>query len=102
MDRAWVTVLVLAAATVLVKSAAPVLLGGRDLPAPVMAVVALLASALLGALVVVETFANGKHLVLDARAAGIAVAAAILAWRREALLPAVILAAVVTALLRAV
>src|ERR671928_80553 len=42
------------------------------------AVVGLLAPALLAALVVTQTFGSGRHVVLDARIAGVAVAAAAL------------------------
>ena len=38
-------------------------------------------AALLPALIVVETFAHGKELVLDARAAGVAAAMVVLALR---------------------
>jgi hypothetical protein len=49
-----------------------VALGGRDLPRWADQLIALVPAALLPALIVVETFAHGKELVLDARAAGVA------------------------------
>ncbi|MCU1674652.1 MAG: branched-chain amino acid transport [Frankiales bacterium] len=61
----------------------------------------LLPVALLGALVVVQAFATGRHLVLDARAAGLAVAAVAVLLRAPFLL-VVALAAATAALLRAV
>jgi hypothetical protein len=60
----------------------------------------LLPIALLAALVVVQTFATGRHLSLDARAAGIAVAIAALVARAPFLV-VVTLAAGVTAAIRA-
>jgi dihydrodipicolinate synthase/N-acetylneuraminate lyase len=90
----------LALATTVLKLVGPLLLGGRPLPSGAMAIVALLAAALLAALVVVETFGKGRSLTLDARALGIAVAAVALA-RRVPVIVAVVGAAAVTALARA-
>jgi dihydrodipicolinate synthase/N-acetylneuraminate lyase len=78
----------------------PLLLGGRALPANAMSIIELLASALLAALVVVETFGKGHSLTLDARALGVGFAAVAL-WRRAPVLVAVIGAALVAALARA-
>ena len=61
----------------------------------------LLPVALLGALVVVQAFAVDRHLQLDARAAGLAVAAVAVLLRAPFLL-VVALAALTAALLRAV
>jgi hypothetical protein len=61
----------------------------------------LLPVALLAALVVVQAFATGRHLGLDARAAGLAVAAVAVLLRAPFLL-VVFLAAATAALLRAV
>jgi Branched-chain amino acid transport protein (AzlD) len=96
----WVTIIALALATAALKLAGPLLLGGRDLPGAAIGVIELLASALLAALVVVETFGKGRSLTLDARALGVAFAAALLA-RRAPIIVAVIGAAVVAALARA-
>ena len=101
MSAIWVTIITLALATAALKLAGPLLLGGRGLPAGAMAVIELLASALLAALVVVETFGNGRSLTLDARALGVAFAAVALA-RRAPVIVAVVGAAVVTALARAI
>jgi uncharacterized membrane protein len=101
MSEVWITVAALAVATATIKAAGPIALGGRELPPRAMTVIALLAPALLAALVVVETFSDGKSLVLDARAAGIAAAAAVLSWRPSLPL-AVIAAAVVAAAVRLV
>ncbi len=102
MTVAWTAIAGLAVATFVVKAAAPVLLGGRELPPRIVSVVALFASALLAALVVVETLTDGKALRPDARLVGLAAAGLVLARRREAMLPAVVVAAAVTALVRAV
>jgi branched-subunit amino acid transport protein len=86
-------------ATVAIKAAGPILAGGRELPARVNDVIALLTPALLAALVVTETFGEDGHLALDEKALGVGVAAVALALRAPVLL-AVVLAALVTALAR--
>ena len=100
MTTPWVAIVAVALASAAIKAAGPVLVGGRELPPRVVAVIALLAPALLAALVVTETFGEDHRLVLDERAVGVAVAAAALALRAPVLL-AVVLAAVSTALVRA-
>jgi hypothetical protein len=90
---------VLALATAALKVAGPLTIGGRRLPASVLSVVELLASALLAALVVVETFGEGRSLVLDARVVGAAFAA-VAVWRRAPMIVVVVGAAAVTALAR--
>jgi hypothetical protein len=68
----------------------------RRAPFPALAPVALLA-----ALTALQTFGHGAHgLVLDARAAGLA-AAGVAVWRRAPFLLVVVVAVVVTALVRA-
>ena len=61
----------------------------------------LLPVALLSALIAVQTFADGRSLTIDARAAGLAVAV-VAVWRRAPFLLVVFLAALTTALIRAV
>ena len=100
MTTLWVTVVAVALASAAIKAAGPVLVGGRELSPRAVAVVALLAPALLAALVVSETFGEDRHLVLDERAVGVAVAAIALALRAPVLV-AVALAAATTALIRA-
>jgi branched chain amino acid efflux pump len=97
----WVTIAALALATAGLKLAGPLALGGRPLPANAMGVVELLASALLAALVVVETFGNGRSLVLDARVLGVAFAAVALRLRAP-MIVVVLGAAAVTAIARLV
>ncbi len=93
-------VLAVGLATVTIKAAGPVLLGGRALPPRMAAVIALLAPALLAALVAINTFGGERALTVDARLAGVA-AAGVAIWRRAPLLLVVVLAAAVTALVRA-
>jgi hypothetical protein len=66
----------------------------------VLRVTALLTVALLAALLAVQTFASGRAVVLDARAAALAVAALAL-WLRAPFIVVVALAAVAAAGLRA-
>ena len=100
MSEVWLLVTLTGASAVLLKSAGPVLLGGRALPERFGGVVALLAPALLAALIATQTLGDGKSLVIDERVAGLA-AAALALWRRAPVLVAVIVAAVVTGGLRA-
>ena len=99
MSALWVAILAVTLASAAIKAAGPVLVGGREFPPRVNAVIALLAPALLAALVVTETFGDDGHLVLDEKALGVGVAAVALALRAPVLL-AVALAALVTALAR--
>jgi len=100
VSRVWLAVVLVGIATVALKAAGPVVLGERELPARVRSVVGLLAPALLAALVVTQTFGSGRHVVVDARVAGVATAAVALRLRAP-ILAAVVLAAGVTAALRA-
>ena len=70
VTEVWVTIAVLAVATAAIRAAGPVLLGGRDLPAPLQGVIALIAPALLAALVVVETLGAAEGGALESRRAG--------------------------------
>jgi branched-subunit amino acid transport protein len=96
----WALVAACALITAAIKAAGPVALGGRELPAPFTRVVALLAPALLAALVLTSALADGRHLAAGADTAGVAVAGVLL-WRGGPLVLAVVVAAGVTALLRA-
>jgi hypothetical protein len=99
MTAIWITIAALALATAVLKLVGPLALGGKPLHADAFAVIELLASALLAALVVVETFGHGRSLVIDARVAGVAFAAFLL-WRRAPMTVVVVGAALVTALVR--
>ena len=95
----WTLVLVLAAGAYLFKVIGLVVIGARPLPAVVERCLALIPAALIAALVVNDTFAYGSDLVLDARVAGVGVAA-IAAWRRAPLIVVIVIGAAVTALVR--
>ena len=105
MSAVWTVVVVTGVATLAIKAAGPILLGGRPLPARLDGAVALLAPALLAALVAVNTFAvttpQGQELVLDARVLGVGAAAVAIRLKAPVLL-VVVIAAAVTALARAV
>jgi branched-subunit amino acid transport protein len=68
----WLVVLVVGAGTMLLKAVGPVGVAHRRLPARVERLLELVAPAILAALVINETFASGRHLVVDARLAGAA------------------------------
>lgn len=96
----WTVVVLLAAGTWLLKAVGPVFVGGRELPPRVAAATGLLPPALLAALVVTGTLADGASLVLDARLAGVVVAGVAI-WRGAPFLVVVGAATVTAALVRA-
>lgn len=100
MSEFWIVVAVVGAATVALKSAGPVFLGGRELPRPALRVVELLAPALLAALVAVQIFGGERELVLDARVLGLG-AAGLALLARAPIVVVVVVAAAATALGRA-
>jgi branched-subunit amino acid transport protein len=101
MSATWATILALTAVTIAARATGPLLVGGRSLSPAATRVIALTAPALLAALVVSGTFTTSDGaLTLDARTVGLAAAAAVLAVRRKALLSAVLVAALATALAR--
>ena len=95
----WTLVLVLAAGAYSFKVIGLIVIGRRQLPAPLERCLALIPAALIAALIVNDTFADGHDLVFDARAAGVA-AAAVAAWRRAPLIVVILVGAVVTAAIR--
>ena len=97
---AWAVVGGAAAVTAVIKGIGPFTLGGRELPEWFSSVVVLLAPALLAALVVASTLADGKNLHVGANTAGVAVAG-IAFWRGASVIVGVVIAAVVTAGIRA-
>ncbi len=97
MTSTWLVVALVGAGTVAIKATGPVLLGGRKLPTRVSSVIGLLAPALLAALVVTQTFASDRHLQIDARLLGVAVAGIAL-WRKAPVLLVIVLAAAATAI----
>ena len=81
MSAAWATVLAVGAGTVVLKSVGPVGVANKELPSRVAQLLSMVAPAILAALVVAETFAHGRSLVVDARLAGVAAGAVAIALR---------------------
>ena len=102
MTDVWLTIALLTVTTVVIRGAGPIAMGGRELGRRTEAVIELLAPALLAALIVVEPVGGPDGgLDPDARIAGVAAAGVVLTYNRNAMLSAVAVAALVTALLRA-
>lgn len=100
MTAVWIAVGVVGLATVALKGAGPLVFADRPLPRTFGLVMPLLAPCLLAALVVGQTVADGRALVVDARLVGVAAAAVALALRAP-LLVVLVVAAGVAALARA-
>lgn len=96
----WTLVVLLALGAYGFKVLGLVVLGGRQLPAPLDRCLALIPAALIAALVVKDTLSVGQELVIDARLAGVA-AAVVAAWRRAPLIVVIVVGATVTAVVRA-
>ena len=96
----WALIGLLALVTAVIKGFGPVALGHRDLPAWFTDVITLMAPALLAALVVTAALADGDELAVGADTAGVAVAGVAL-WRGVNIIIGVVIAASVTAGLRA-
>lgn len=86
--------------TAAIKAAGPIALGGRELPEKFTGVVILLAPALLAALIVTQALADGKELAVGKDTVGV-VAGGLVAWRTGSIIGCVLVAAAVTAGLRA-
>ena len=95
----WPQLLGLAAVSYALKALGLVVLGAAPPRGRAADVVRVLPAALLAALVAVQTFSDGRALVLDARAMGLAFAG-FAVWRRWPFTVVVIGAAAVTALVR--
>jgi branched-subunit amino acid transport protein len=100
VSSGWTVVLLVGLATMAIKSAGPLLAGGRALPPHLTGLVGALPAALLAALVATQTFGGDHELMLDERAAGVAVAAVAIVLRAP-LLVVLVAAAAATAALRA-
>lgn len=96
----WIVVIAVGVATILFKAAGPLLLGQRPLAPRVQSIVDLLAPVMLTALVVTQTVGGDQEIVLDARVPGVA-AAAVAVWRGVPVIVAMVIAGLVTALVRA-
>jgi branched-subunit amino acid transport protein AzlD len=81
------------------KAAAPLVLGTRPLPKLIALMARVAPAALLAALVVASSATRGKDVVVDARLAGVVVAAVAL-WRKAGFIVTVVLAVATTALVR--
>ena len=101
MTDVWLTIGGLFAVTAAIKAAGPLIVGGRELPQGAYSVIALLAPALLTALILTDTFARGRELTVDARAAGLLCAGVAVALRAP-LLVTVLVAAAGAAAVRAI
>ena len=97
----WVVIAVVGALTMAFKATGPVLLGGRQLPQRVSAIVGVLAPAMLAALVVTQTVGGDREIVLDERLLGVA-AGAVAVVLRAPLLLVMTVAAATAALVRLV
>jgi branched-subunit amino acid transport protein len=87
--------------TVAIKAVGPAALGGRELPGWFSSIVAMMAPALFSALVVTQALADGRDWAVGADTAGVALAG-VAAWRGASVIVVVAIAAVTTAVLRAV
>jgi len=96
----WWFIVALAAGCYAFKVLGLVIIGDRQMPPVLNRCLALIPPAMISALIALNTFSVGQHLVVDARAAGVG-AAVIAAWRRAPLIVIIILGAAVTALVRA-
>lgn len=96
----WWLILGCVVLTAAIKAAGPVALGGRQLPAWFSRVIAVMAAALLSALVVTAVLADGQRWSAGAHTVGVAAAGVVL-WRGFSVVPAVAVAVLVTAGLRA-
>ena len=95
----WITIGLVALITVSFKAVGPAALGDRELPAPVRAVIALLAPALLAGLVVTDIAGGGWTAVDWTLCAGLAAIVVAHLLRAPALL-AILLGVALTAALR--
>jgi branched-subunit amino acid transport protein len=96
----WWAVLALAAGTYVLKAAGPLALGSRTVPPHLQRSLNLVSVTLLAALIAISTFAEGRSLVLDARAAGLGVAL-VAVWLRAPFVVVVVAATLTAAGLRA-
>jgi len=101
MTAVWITIAALTVGTFLSKASGTLILGGRDLSPRALNVTALVAPAILAALVVYETLAApGGGVTIDARVAGVG-AALLAAMAKAPMIVVMLVAAAVTAGLRA-
>jgi branched-subunit amino acid transport protein len=99
VSAAWATVIAVGAGTVVLKAVGPVGVADRQLPQRVAGLLSMVGPAVLAALVVSETFAHGRSLVVDARIAGV-VAGGVAVLLRAPFWGVVLAGAVATAAVR--
>jgi branched-subunit amino acid transport protein len=97
----WGLIVLVAVVTAAIKAAGPIALGDRDLPGWFSTIVTAMPAAVLTALVVTAALADGERLAIGPDTAGVA-AAGIVAWRGGSVILCVVVAAAVTAGLRAI
>jgi len=90
----WVLIAALSLGSLALKTCGPLLAGGRTPPAALQRVITQLTPALITSLVVTGTLADGQHLALDARLAGLTVG--LIALSARAPLAVALLAAAAT------
>lgn len=96
----WPAILALAVGSYALKAMGLLGLGGRDVPERARSAFTLIPAALFAALIAVQTFADGRHLTIDARAAGLG-AAAVAVLARRGFLTVTVVGAAATAIVRA-
>jgi hypothetical protein len=101
MTEVWITIAALTLGTVGAKVIGPLTVGNRTPEGRALDVTRLVAPAILAGLVVYETFGTPDGVAVDARLAGLA-AAAVALLARLPFIVVIVLAAAVTALVRAV
>jgi len=100
MSTTVALVLSLAAVTFAIKAVGPLAFGGRELPGRLAGIITLLAPALLSALIVTQALADGRQLAVGADTAGV-IAGGLVAWKTGSIIACVVVAAALTAALRA-
>ena len=101
MSDGWITIIALAVTAALIRASGPLFFGGRPLPGWLQKVIPLLAPALLAALIVTQALADEQEWAIGPDTAGV-LAGGLAAWRTGSIVACVVVAAVVTAGLRAV
>ena len=96
----WSLVLALALVAYGFKVLGALVVGQRSMPPALQRCLLLIPAAVLAGLITKDTFTVGKDIVVDARAAGLAVAM-VATWRRLPLILVIVLGVGATALLRA-
>lgn len=95
----WILISVLSVVAYALKAVGFVVVGGRTMPQVIDRCLSLIPASLLAALVVKDTFTVANDLVVDARAAGLVVAA-LTVWRRAPFIIVVVAAMAATAVVR--